>query len=583
MDMSDNESDSEKPGVLIVEVDISADEEPQSPAFDALLEEARALKPGDMESILGLLAKAARLHLSALEADALVKTIHKSTGLTITALRKTLKTLKEKAQEDEWNAGASQRDRARAAREAQRERERKEERERLWTSCSQIAMSKVLLAAMEALAHELGVVGEGAGVRAAYLTCASRLLAEDAIRLLRLGAPASGKNVVIEIVFRFIPADAIVHVSGGSPKSLPYYDGADNEDALKHKIIYIPEAQIIAAKGHGVESDFAIILRTFISEGRIVYDTVVSQDGGPPTGLKIIKHGPIAAIITTARDVDPELKTRTLIMDTNESGEQTDAIVKRILSKPKGKLNLQPWLDFQLWLELDGPYEVEIPYCEQVYQAFGRWRPEFLKDAQLRMRRDVSSLLNAVKSSAVLHKAQRLITADGVIVATLDDYQHAYEAFDEGLASAHGGASEKVIAVVKAIEAMQGPTDEIGDLPDLSVKVTLRELAKKLRVASHVTAKAHLAAALDYGAIEQDGSMSGRGAPRFFKIIKTSKEIREAPSHGVFPPMDVVRDCVDHPSPRESTDQPPGSTDQRENEKEEREEKVKKETKKTWL
>ena len=35
--MSDNESDSEKPGVLIVEVDISADEEPQSPAFDALL------------------------------------------------------------------------------------------------------------------------------------------------------------------------------------------------------------------------------------------------------------------------------------------------------------------------------------------------------------------------------------------------------------------------------------------------------------------------------------------------------------------------------------------------------------------
>jgi hypothetical protein len=77
--------------------------------------------------------------------------------------------------------------------------------------------------------------------------------------------------------------------------------------------------------------------------------------------------------------------------------------------------------------------------------------------------------------------------------------------------------------------------------------------------------------------------MSGRGAPRFFKIIKTSKEIREAPSLGVFPPMDVVRDCVDHPSPRESTDQPPGSTDQRENEKEEREEKVKKETKKTWL
>jgi hypothetical protein len=98
------DADNEKPGAFAVEVDTFADEGPQSPAFAALLEEAKALKPGDMGSILGLLAKAAGLHLSEPEADALVKAVHKSTGLTITALRKTLKKLQEKAQEDEWNA-----------------------------------------------------------------------------------------------------------------------------------------------------------------------------------------------------------------------------------------------------------------------------------------------------------------------------------------------------------------------------------------------------------------------------------------------------------------------------------------------
>ena len=93
---------------------------------------------------------------------------------------------------------------------------------------------------MEKAAHELGVVNEGAGVRATYLTCTSRLLADEAGRLLRTGAPASGKNLVVEMVLAFIPADAIVQVSGSSPKSLAYYGGED-PDALKHKIVYVPK------------------------------------------------------------------------------------------------------------------------------------------------------------------------------------------------------------------------------------------------------------------------------------------------------------------------------------------------------
>ena len=124
-----------------------------------------------------------------------------------------------------------------------------------------------MLKEMETAAHNLSVVTEGAGIRATYLTTVSRLLADEAGRLLRLGAPASGKNYAVEIVFAFVPADAIVQVSGSSPKSLAYY-GGDDPDALKHKIIYIPEAAIIASK-RGEENDFAILLRSLISEGQL--------------------------------------------------------------------------------------------------------------------------------------------------------------------------------------------------------------------------------------------------------------------------------------------------------------------------
>ena len=74
------------------------------------------------------------------------------------------------------------------------------------------------------------------------------------------------------------------------------------------------------------------MLRTPISEGRVVYQTVVLQKSGPPETVSAIKNGPIAAILTCASDLDPELRTRTLINDSDESGKQTAAIFRRILS-----------------------------------------------------------------------------------------------------------------------------------------------------------------------------------------------------------------------------------------------------------
>jgi hypothetical protein len=222
------------------------------------------------------------------------------------------------------------------------------------------------------------------------------------------------------------------------------------------------------------------MLLTILSEGVLIYHVTVKD---PTTGKFVVetirKNGPITSLLTTASDVDHQVKTRSLPQTTDESGTQTVAIVKDILTKRrkrKKQLNLQLWIDFQLLLEMDAPYRVDIPFGEAIFAAFMKWRPKFLETASIRMRRDLNSFLRAVETSAVIHKFQRKTDEDGEIVAILDDYKHAYNAFDAELATVYGAADEKVIATVEAIEAMLAAQD--SDLPD-PVKATLRELAKR--------------------------------------------------------------------------------------------------------
>ena len=255
------------------------------------------------------------------------------------------------------------------------------------------------------------------------------------------------------------------------------------------------------------------------------------------------------------------IRNWTLVNDADETGGQTVAIVKRILSDIRTpRPDLQAWLDFQSWLMMDAPYRVHVPFKEAIFAGFEGWRSKFLETAALRVRRDINNIICAVKASAVLHKAQREVDEDGAIVATLDDYANVHTAFDGDLANLYGKASEKIVAVVKAIEDMGGAEDR-------SVKVTLRELAKRLGIVSLKTAGARLMAAVDHGAVEQDDSLSGPGGARFFSVVKTAKDIEAKPGQGVLPPVGEISRIIfarTHPQEtreqREQGDKAPGET-----------------------
>jgi hypothetical protein len=189
---------------------------------------------------------------------------------------------------------------------------------------------------MESVVHELGVIGEGAAIRGAYLAATSRLLRKRPLCLLRRGAAAGGKNFLLANVLRLIPNESVIVMSSGSPMSLVYYGGGD-EDALKHKALYVQEAAILAEK-NGVESPLTVMLRLLISEGCVDHHITVPQANDVPLTRHVKRNGPVAVIITSARDnVESEMLTRLLTSDADESPEQTKAVVKGLLTYDDGE------------------------------------------------------------------------------------------------------------------------------------------------------------------------------------------------------------------------------------------------------
>ena len=85
--------------------------------------------------------------------------------------------------------------------------------------------------------------------------------------------------------------------------------------------------------------------------------------------------------------------------------------------------------DFQLWLEDGGPYDVVVPFAPHIRAAFSR------TPIAVRIRRDINILIAGTAACAILHKAQREVDARGRIIATLDDYSHAWSAFNPGVSS----------------------------------------------------------------------------------------------------------------------------------------------------
>jgi hypothetical protein len=299
--------------------------------------------------------------------------------------------------------------------------------------------------------HQCGVVGEDRAAKLVYLLLTSRVLKEPVSGAVK-GLSSSGKSYVIDSVLRFFPESAYIELTGMSEHALVY----DKRD-FAHRTLVLFEAVALREQREKAESNLtAYFVRSLLSEGRIRYPvTVRDKEEGFVTKV-IEKNGPTNLILsTTSTSLHPENETRMLSLPTNDSKEQTRAVLRETARRrsPEGKAapNLAEWLALQEWIST-AEHRVFIPYAAGL--------AEKIPPVAVRLRRDFPAILGLIESHAILHQLSRERTDEGWIVATEEDYQVVRDLVadlvSEGVGATVSPTIRETIAVVAAIAGIEG-------------------------------------------------------------------------------------------------------------------------------
>ncbi|MBL0292158.1 MAG: hypothetical protein IPQ15_16345 [Betaproteobacteria bacterium] len=185
------------------------------------------------------------------------------------------------------------------------------------------------------------------------------------------------------------------------------------------------------------------LVRSLLSEGRIVYEMVERQASGL-VPRRIEKEGPTGLIVTTtAVRLHPENETRLLSLHVTDTRAQTREVMRAIAHSTRADFDLAPWIALQQWIAR-GEHRVEIPFAPAL--------AERIPPIAVRLRRDFGQLLNLIRAHAILHQATRARDSAGRLLATLEDYEAVRELLAEIIAE--GVEATVAPAIRETVEAI---------------------------------------------------------------------------------------------------------------------------------
>ena len=235
----------------------------------------------------------------------------------------------------------------------------------------------------------------------------------------------------------FVPPELVIERSGLSAKALFRTD-----TELKGKVLYIQEVA-------GSE-DAEFTIRVLQSDGKLVYEATEKDPDGTMRNVVHHKEGPTVVVQTTTRiHLHHENETRVLPIYIDESSAQTERIVRGILEQAEGgglgpeerEEILQVWHDAIRLLE---PARVIVPYAKRIR----------VPSSQVRIRRDVTRLLDVVRVISWLHQHGRTRDQRGRIVATEEDFRTALALVEEPLKRSWRALSPAEERVMEADQAL---------------------------------------------------------------------------------------------------------------------------------
>jgi hypothetical protein len=191
-----------------------------------------------------------------------------------------------------------------------------------------------------------GVIGETRNRLALYLACLTTAL-EKPVSMLVQGKTSSGKSNLVKAVLSLVPSDLVVSRSSFSGKALAY--GAKD---LAGKIIHLAE--------HRGGKDAQFYVRLLQSEGVVEHESTVVSGSNRSTVVAARRAEPVFLSSTTHEKIFEDDATRYLCLRTDESAEQTNAIVQAQFRKNE----TQGMKDMAVWHEVFRTLRHRVPSIE---------------------------------------------------------------------------------------------------------------------------------------------------------------------------------------------------------------------------
>lgn len=345
----------------------------------------------------------------------------------------------------------------------------------------------------------LGYVGEAINKQLIYLAASSRKL-PDPISVIVVSQSAAGKSYLIDTVKKLIPPEEVVSMTSLSDQALNYLD----EDALLHKFLVMGEAVHSEAVEHQVRE-----MLSAHELSRLV--TMKDPKTGELRSRMVRKEVIVSAVMsTTNNNINPENASRSFVVNTDESEEQTRAIH---VSQRK-KYSVERYAEKEELI----PVIIKTHHAAQrllktrvIFNPFA----EFLDfpAALMRSRRDHLRFIDLIACVCFLCQFQKkdATTKEGLsyIKCDLDDYKIAYEIMTSILPSTLTSFPKSALELYETLRGVIKKKAKEETLSPVEVSVTQRELREATGM-SQMFVKRNMKTLSDYEYVFSSGSPGAR-------------------------------------------------------------------------
>jgi hypothetical protein len=314
----------------------------------------------------------------------------------------------------------------------------------------------------------MGLVGEDRNAQLVYLTVTSRLL-DKHVNVVVKGLSSSGKSYTVECVLKLFPAEAVYTMTAMSEKALIYLS-----EPLAHRTIVLFEATALReGREKADDNQTAYIVRSLLSEGRIEYPVVLRDEDGTLHTEKIVKEGPTNLVTTTTSvSLHAENETRMLSLPSDDSRDQTRAVLLSAARELPADPDLSDWVTYQRWLG-SANHKVTIPFAECIARQ--------IPPVAVRLRRDWNTIRALIETHAMMHQLNRNTDEAGRIIATIGDYAVIRPLVDDLVSDGVGATVSKTVRETVGLVATMTEKTEGFDPPDPD-GVTVRKIADLLHI-----------------------------------------------------------------------------------------------------